>query len=109
MSIPDQYLLRTGFTFQPGGGRVAWSLGGRWEGIPVRDILGADTGFRRPGYAVSVEPGFSYTWGSNTFSVAVPYALQRNRQQSVPDKVTGRRGDAAFADWIISLGYWRRF
>lgn len=110
MSVADQYLARVGFAFPilPKHGLAA-SLAGRWEGVPVTDWFGASDGFRRPGYAVSLDPGLIYTRGAHTFSVNVPIALSRNRQRSVPDLRDGRHGDAAFADYLILLGYTRRF
>lgn len=111
MSIADQYLARAGVSY----GALSWkgfgaSLGGRIEGVPVEDLIGGSDGFRRPGYAVSVEPGVSYSRGPHTFSLAVPVAVYRNRQRSVPDRlVPGRHGDAAFADYVVLLGYWRRY
>jgi hypothetical protein len=111
MSVADQYLGRLGGTYSaPGWKGFAVSLGGRVEGVPVEDLVGDSKGFRRPGYAVSVEPGVSWSRGPHTFSVAVPIAAYRNRQRSVPDRlVPGRHGDAAFADWLLLLGYWRKF
>ena len=39
--------------------------------------------------------------------MAVPIALYRNRTRSVADRaVPGRHGDAAFADYVVFLGYW---
>ena len=84
-------------------------LGGRIEGVPVRDLIGKSDGFRRPGYAVSVEPSLSFSRGAHTFSLAVPVAVYRNRQRSVADLISGGAGDAAFADYIILVGYWRKF
>jgi hypothetical protein len=107
MSVPDQYLYRLGATWFPNG-KVGLSLGGRWEGIPVHDLIGESDGFRRPGYAISIEPGFTYTTGPHTFALSVPYAVQRNRQRSVPDLESGGAGDAAFADYVIIFGYVRR-
>jgi hypothetical protein len=110
MSIADQYVFRTGLTYGP----EAWSgfavgLGGRIEGVPVHDLFGSSEGFRRPGYAVSAEPSVSWTRGPHTLSLAVPIAVQRNRQRSVPDLARGSHGDAAFADWVLLASYWRRF
>jgi hypothetical protein len=111
MSVADQYLLRAGASYA----NARWkgfgvSLGGRMEGVPVYDLIGGSDGFRRPGYAISAEPAVSYTNGPHTFSLSVPYALIRDRQRSVPDRaVLGRHGDAAFADYLILLGYWRKF
>jgi hypothetical protein len=111
MSVADQYVGRAGVSYSNAKLKgVGLSLGGRLEGVPVEDIFGSDDGFRRPGYAISVEPGVSYSRGAHTVSLAVPYALYRNRTRSVPDRaVPGRHGDAAFADYIIMLGYWRRY
>jgi hypothetical protein len=108
MSIADQYLARLGLSYFPGKGFSA-SLGGRVEGVRVEDLFGGSEAFRRPGYAVSVEPAVSYTTGPHSFSVAVPIAAHRNRQKSVPDQQNPpRHGDAAFADYVLFLGYFRR-
>ncbi|HSL82790.1 MAG TPA: hypothetical protein VLF66_08435, partial [Thermoanaerobaculia bacterium] len=57
MSIADQYLLRVGGMAAPASWKgFGAGLGGRWEGVPVHDLFGSSEGFRRPGYAVSVEP-----------------------------------------------------
>lgn len=111
MSVADQYLLRTGVVVAP----TAWkgfglALGGRIEGVPVHDLIGASDGFRRPGYAISVEPSLSWNKGPHSVSVSLPIAIQRNRQRSVPDmEDEGRIGDAAFADWVLLAGYFHRF
>jgi len=111
MSIADQYLFRAGAMAAPASWKgFGVGLGGRIEGVPVHDLFGSSEGFRRPGYAVSVEPSLSWSSGVHSFSLSVPYAVQRNRQRSVPDQlVAGRHGDAAFADYVVLLGYWQRF
>lgn len=114
MSVPDQFLYRVGATWFPSK-RVGLSLGMRWEGIPTEDLIGDSHGFRRPGYAFSVEPGFSYSRGADTFSLMVPVAVHRIRFKNVPDLEhpgTGpepRQGDAAFADYVILAGWFHRF
>jgi hypothetical protein len=109
MSVPDQYLYRVGATWFPHAS-TGLSLGLRWEGIPVNDLVGDSNGFRRPGYAFSIEPGVNYTKGPHTFSLLVPVASHRNRKKNVPDlEVPPRHGDAAFADYVIIGGYFRRF
>lgn len=110
MSIADQYLARLGAQFAVSKTKnISLGIGGRIEGVPYKDVYGPSDGFRRPGYAVSVEPSFNVTWGLNNVSVAVPIAVYRNRVQSVPDIETGRHGDAAFADWLLIVSYSRRF
>ncbi len=111
MSIADQYVARTGVMWAPHQEiALSYGLGGRIEGVPVRDVFGGDQGFRRPGYAISVEPSIAYSQGKSTFSLALPIALVRNRQRSVPDmQEPGRHGDAAFADWVLLFGWTYRF
>jgi len=110
MSVPDQYFGKLGFSYLlwPEKGLFV-SLAGRVEGVPVRDLIGGSDGFRRPGIAVSVEPGVGFNVGRFSFNVSAPVAVYRNRFQSVTDKEMGRHGDAAFADWFILAGVSRRF
>ena len=115
-SITDQYLARAGVNYAiwPAWG-LGLSLGGRIEGVPVEDALGSSNGFRRPGYAVSIEPGISFMRGPFTAVVTTPVAVYRNRQQSVADKRLGedtgtyRHGDAAFADFTVNASVAWRF
>jgi len=111
MSVADQYVARVGASYAGKSWKgFGVSLGGRLEGVPVEDLIGDSNGFRRPGYAISAEPGVSYSRGAYTFSLAVPYAIYRNRTRSVADRlVPGRHGDAAFADYIILFGWGRKF
>lgn len=110
MSVPDQYLFRAGVSYAvPRMRGLAVSFGGRLEGVPVRDAFGKSDGFRRPGYAISLDPGIMYARGASSFAVSVPWAVQRNRKRSVADYQNGTHGDAAFADYTIVLGLSRRF
>jgi hypothetical protein len=109
MSIADQYLLRVGAEAALPLDGFSAGLAGRWEGVPAHDLIGSSDGFRRPGYAVSIEPSLSYSWGKTSATVAVPFALYRNRIVSVPDEADGTHGDAAFADWLLLLGLTHRF
>lgn len=104
-SVPDSYLLRSGFTFDLGAG---WSASAalRMEGLPRYDVIGDSHGWRRPGYETFFEPGFIYTRGTSTFSVHVPWGLVRNRQAN---PYSGFPGDATFPDYIILAGYSYRF
>ena len=100
-----------------GGGGLSLSLGGRIDGVPVRDLLGgSDTSFRRPGYAVYVEPTVAVTMmrvpfalRGHTFSLSVPVAVDQNRQASTLDMVSARHGGGDFARFLVFLGYTRRF
>ncbi|MGH9722982.1 MAG: hypothetical protein ACRD8O_22450, partial [Bryobacteraceae bacterium] len=79
------------------------------EGVPARDKIGREDGFRRPGYAVSVEPGVQYALGRNLWSFSYAIAVRRDRTRSVPDVRNGSHGDAAFADSVLMIGYARSF
>jgi hypothetical protein len=115
MSVPDQYALRAGLTYATSLTGLAVGVGGRLEGVPVQDLVGGSGGFRRPGYAFSIEPGLNYMRRNLTFTLNVPVAIIRNRQQSLTDKQIEqqtkqpRHGDAAFADYVISAGLVIRF
>lgn len=110
MSVPDQYMMRAGAQYIIKE-KFGMALGLRMEGVPVKDAIGESNGFRRPGYIFSLEPGISYMFKAHSFNLNVPTALIRNRQQSVTDKETEiatgnpRHGDAAFADYLISITY----
>jgi hypothetical protein len=110
MSIPDQYLADGGIAYPvPKIRAMAAKFGVRYEGVKVRDLIGGSLGFRRPGYALSVEPGVQYERGKNIWSLNIPVAVQRNRKRSVPDQMQGTAGDAAFADYLILVGCSRSF
>ncbi|WP_154855594.1 M24 family metallopeptidase [Cyclobacterium xiamenense] len=113
MAVPDQFAFRSGVFKSLFLHGLGISLGGRAEGIPVRDLLGGDAGFRRPGYVISIEPGISYMIDNLTLNVSVPIAMHRNRTRSVTDIAAStpqnyRHGDAAFADYLLNIGLaWR--
>lgn len=114
-SCPDQFAARIGAYYQTKLAGLSPYLGGRVEGVPADDIIGESTGYRRPGYAVSVEPGLSYGINNLFLNLSVPIAVYRNRIQSYEDKVrtiergTYTHGDAAFADYLISFSLSYRF
>ena len=112
VSVADQYLARAGVLVPvPKAPGWAASFGARLEGIPVRDAFGKSDGFRRPGYALSVEPGVSWvrSRGREIWSASVAIPVERNRRANVSDLARGAHGDAAFADYVLVLGYGRRF
>jgi hypothetical protein len=110
MSVPDQYSVRAGFNYSLFNHTTGISLGARYEGVPVEDLIGGSSGFRRPGSVASIEPGISYMKNNISLNASVPIALYRNRPQSVTDLETElatgqpRAGDAAFADYLVNVG-----
>lgn len=116
MSVPDQYMARVGFNYafnQIHG--LSLAAGARLEGIPVYDLIGGSGDFRRPGYIWSIEPSVNYEYKRVVFFASVPFAVARNRTQSVTDKENSIirekhvQGDAAFADYTINVGISTRF
>lgn len=102
-SVPDSYVVRTGAFFPIYKG-LAVGIGARLEGAPVRDVIGGDGGFRRPGYVLSAEPGLSFARGAWGLSATLPVALLRARLRSVPERDDNVLGDAAFFDFAVGLG-----
>ena len=110
-SVPDVYSGRLGLAYAvwPNQG-LSVSLGGRIDGQPVRDLIGgADAGFRRPGYSIAADPSVSLTTGPSQFTVSAPIRLGANRQPSVLDQQTGKRGGGDFASSLVFVSYARRF
>lgn len=113
VSATDQYLWRGGFSRPVTGVKplrgLALSIGGRMEGVPVRDAFGSSNGFRRPGYVISIEPGMMYEHGRWGVYASGPWAMERNRKTSVTDYANHTHGDAAFADYTVIAGISRTF
>ena len=114
MSVPDQYSVRLGLS-HPFSPAITGSLGARFDGVPVKDVIGGSGGFRRPGNVLAIDPGLTYTSGPFALSLSVPVAVRRERPQSLTDletqEATGqpRAGDAAFADYVINVAVAYRF
>jgi len=115
MSVPDQLFFRAGARYVIKKFQIG--VGGRVEGIPVHDLIGKNDGFRRPGYIISAEPSAMVTFGKHIIGINFPIALVRNRTKSVADQRLQDQnndgkdvhGDAAFADWLLSVSYAIRF
>ncbi len=107
-SVPDYFLARAGFTFsQPLGWKDGTALLGlRLEGQPVRDLVGSNAGFRRPGYSLAIEPGVAYSFEKVSLFLTVPVTVHRQRWKSVDEENAGRVNavSAAFADYNILAG-----
>src|SRR5437899_1485083 len=109
-SISDQYLMQAGIPKPIKRVRgLTVMFGPRWEGVPAKDVFGDSLGFRRPGYAVSLEPGFQYAHAKWMLTANVGKAIMRDRTRSIPDRITGGHGDAAFADYLWTASYSYRF
>jgi hypothetical protein len=105
-SVGDSYLFRAGFGFRflPKYG-LTFTLNGRMEGTPSTDLIGGSGGRRRPGFAISIEPGLLLVKNGWSVSFSTPVALYRNRERDSTDS----EGDAAFADWMTLFSVGRSF
>ena len=106
-SVGDSYLVRAGggWNFWPEAG-LTLTLAGRFEGSPATDIIGESTGRRRPGHAISIEPGIVWAKNGWVASFSAPVAVYRNRTTSFGSTSPG---DAAFADFITLLTVGKSF
>ena len=118
VSVADEYSAHAGLSYAVWPARqVTLSLGGRVDGVPVRDLLGySDTSFRRPGYVIYAEPAVAFTLsrsplspGGHTFTLSVPIAVDQNRKASMFDVALGRHGGGDFARFLVFLGYSKRW
>lgn len=105
-AIQDQYLLQAGVAHPIRKIKgLTVTFGPRYEGVPAADLIGNNLGFRRPGFALSAEPGVVFSHGGSMIQANVAVAAYRDRTKSVPDKLLGTHGDAAFADYVWLLSY----
>lgn len=114
VAVTDEYSAHGGLTFDaiPRRG-LALSIGGRIDGVPVRDLIGGgDDSFRRPGYVVYVEPAVALRLSrspvspnGNSLSLSIPIRIAQNRLPSALEIANDRAGGGDFAKFLIFLGY----
>jgi len=111
LSVPDVYSGRIGLAAAlPARTRMSLNLGGRVDGIPLRDVVGGgDDGFRRPGHTLYLDPGFAMKFRRDEFTVSVPVRVRQNFSRSLIDRSIGFKGGGDLADYLIFAGYSRRF
>ncbi len=111
LSVPDVYTARAGVAY------AGWplqdlslNLGGRIDGIPLRDVIGGgDDGFRRPGYTLFLDPGLALRRGRSEFTFSLPIRLHQDFRQSLIDRERNFRGGGDLADYLLFAGYAWRF
>lgn len=110
-SVPDVYSLRAGAAFSvlPDQG-LAVSIGGRFDGIPVRDLIGGgdENTIKRTSRITFVEPGLSLTRGRNNFTLSVPWRVKVNRIKSLYEQETGATNAGGFAPFLVFASWSRR-
>jgi hypothetical protein len=111
LSVPDVYSARAGLSFAlwPSQG-ISVSLGGRLDGIPLRDIIGGgDMGFRRPGFTLFLDPGMVIGRGRDELNLSVPIRLHQDFRRGLIDREVNFPGGGDLADMLIFAGYTHRF
>jgi len=110
LSVPDVYAVRVGSSFIVSAKRgITASFGPRLDGIPLRDRVGGNAGFRRPGYSLYVEPGVTLTRRAGDFTLSVPIRVHQDFQRSLVDIQMNKAGGGDLARYLILAGYSRRF
>lgn len=111
-SVPDVYSARLGAAFSafPDLG-VSVSLGGRLDGIPLRDLVGGgdETTIKRTSRIIYADPGLSLTRGRSTFTLSVPVRLYVNRFKSLLEERSGGLGGGGFAKYLVFASASYRF
>jgi hypothetical protein len=111
LSVPDAYSVRAGAAYAliPSHG-LSVNLGGRIDGIPLRDVIGGgDDGFRRPGHTLYLDPGAAMKVGKQEFTISIPIRLTQNFSRSLIDRERNFKGGGDLADYLVFLGYSVRF
>ncbi|MFI5244720.1 MAG: hypothetical protein ACHQQR_05800 [Gemmatimonadales bacterium] len=108
LSVPDVYSGRLGVaSLIAPTNSLTVSLGGRVDGIPIRDLIGGgDAGFRRPGYSVFADPGVSFAIGRGTVALSTPVRIGQN---FLPDLTPGHPLGGDLARYLVFASYTVRF
>ena len=110
-SVPDVYSARLGGAFAafPDQG-ITFSLGARIDGIPVHDLVGGgdDDTIKRTAYVIFADPGLSFSRGSGTVTLSVPYRVAVNRQKSLFEQRTNALNAGGFAKHLVFASYTHR-
>lgn len=85
-SVTDAYVMRAGL-FLDVVKSLSFSAGIRQEGVPVKDIIGASDGTRRPGYYLSFEPGLIYRLNKVIWYLQSPLNFKQSIKQNATDVI----------------------
>lgn len=101
LTAPDSYQFTGGVSAPiPHLKGFSLSFGGQVAGVPVDNVLTTTSGYRQPGYMVTVNPGLTYDMKFATFFVTVPV---RVHQYVGKDFLNNQRA-ADFAKTSLQMG-----
>jgi hypothetical protein len=107
-SVPDIYSARVGAAFSvlPDQG-LTMSLGGRMDGIPLRDVFGGgdDDTIKRTSRVMFVDPGVSLTRGKHNITVSAPWRVSVDRFKSLYEQKNNTLNGGGFAKHLIFASY----
>jgi hypothetical protein len=108
LSVTDQFSMRAGIDYNLH--KWLFSMGVRFEGTPVNDLIGGSEGVRRAGHNLSVEPGIVYKMKKSSMWVYVPVIVGRETKQTLSDQFktkylgTYTLTPGGFADYLVFVG-----
>lgn len=101
LTTPDSYQFTGGVsTSIPHLKGFSLSFGGQVAGVPVYNVLTTTSGYRQPGYMVTVHPGMAWDTKFATFYVTVPVRVH----QYVGKDFLGNQRAADFAKTSLQVG-----
>ena len=101
LSTPDSYQFAGGISAPvPHLKRLSFSAGSQIAGVPVYNLLTITSGYRQPGYQVSLIPGAAWDGGFATYYISIPI---RMHQYVGPDNLNSPKA-ADFARTSIQAG-----
>ena len=78
LSTPDSYQFNGGVSAPiPHLKGLSLSVGSQIAGVPVYNVLTSTSGYRQPGYLVSLSPGMAWDAGYATYYLSVPLRLHQ--------------------------------
>ena len=111
LSVPDVYTARAGLAYAlSDGAGLSVNLGGRLDGIPLRDLIGGDAGFRRPGFIFYLDPGDrGATWRRRVHAERADQAPAGLSPEPDRSGDESNPGGGDLADVLVFAGYTHRF
>jgi hypothetical protein len=101
LSTPDSYQFSGGVsTPVPHLKRFSLSIGSQVAGVPVYNVMTGTSGYRQPGYMVSLVPGIAWDAGFATYYISIPIRVR----QYVGLDFTNTQRAADFAKTSLQVG-----
>jgi hypothetical protein len=101
VSAPDSYLFDLGLARAvPKVSRLSAIVHGRIAGVPVHNVLTGTSGFRQPGYFITVEPGLEISTRLASYTISAPLRVQAGTRANF----LGQPVSSDFARYQLVLG-----